>query len=141
MSSVSLPTQSTQCHLGLARDNQLNAFSLLRVSASGHARAGRRLAHELNFHYDLRPVDGIADDGKQGQGGLGLWGLTMASLDNRQGEGFTATREPLARACHVPGYIYTSSEIYAQEIEKIFMKDSDAEESRQRSYNTEHLDR
>ena len=34
-----------------------------------------------------------------------------------------ATRAPISRARHAPGYIYTSPEIYALEKEKIFMRD------------------
>ncbi|MSP51109.1 MAG: aromatic ring-hydroxylating dioxygenase subunit alpha [Alphaproteobacteria bacterium] len=36
---------------------------------------------------------------------------------------FSSTRRELAHARHLPGYLYTSPEIYAEEIDKIFMKD------------------
>ena len=43
----------------------------------------------------------------------------------RHGNGgeFSATRKELLKARHLPGYLYSSPEIYAMEIEKIFMKD------------------
>ena len=39
------------------------------------------------------------------------------------GEGIDVMRLPLSQAGHLPGYIYTSPEIYQLEKEKIFMKD------------------
>ena len=39
------------------------------------------------------------------------------------GEGIDVMRQPLNQARHLPGYIYTSPEIYQLEKEKIFMKD------------------
>ena len=38
-----------------------------------------------------------------------------------------ATRQPLDRARHVPGFIYASPEVYAREKERMFMKDCDLE--------------
>ena len=44
--------------------------------------------------------------------------------DRRGGNGdFGNTREELYRARHLPGYMYTSRDIFDEEIEKIFMKD------------------
>ena len=39
------------------------------------------------------------------------------------GEGLDPTRVSVSKARHLPGYIYTSPEVYALEKEKIFMKD------------------
>ena len=39
------------------------------------------------------------------------------------GEGIEAVRAPVTQARHLPGYVYTSPEVYALEKEKIFMKD------------------
>ncbi len=46
---------------------------------------------------------------------------TRTKLDNNSD--FSATRASLLKARHLPGYIYTSPEVYEMEIEKIFMKD------------------
>ena len=39
------------------------------------------------------------------------------------GQGIEKTKAPIARARHVPGYIYDSPEVFELEKEKIFMKD------------------
>ena len=39
------------------------------------------------------------------------------------GAGLEATRAPLRRARHLPGYPYTSPEVLALEKERVFMKD------------------
>ncbi len=43
--------------------------------------------------------------------------------ENSAGNEFTATRQPTSRANHLPGYVYTSAEIYRREKEEIFLKD------------------
>ena len=49
--------------------------------------------------------------------------LTTTDLSPEIVEHIAATRAPISRARHAPGYIYTSPEIYALEKEKIFMRD------------------
>ena len=46
-----------------------------------------------------------------------------ASLDDRTSAGLRKTRSELLQAHHLPGYFYTSPEIFELEIERIFMKE------------------
>ena len=46
-----------------------------------------------------------------------------SETENTAGQNFAATRAPLERARHLPGYVYNSPELYALEKEKIFMRD------------------
>ena len=52
-------------------------------------------------------------------------GKPRQKLTNRPalGHGLDPTRQPVSKARHLPGYVYTSPEVYALEKEKIFMKD------------------
>ena len=51
--------------------------------------------------------------------------MATQPIQVRQGNGgdFAGVRRDLLEARHLPGYVYTSPEIYELEIEKIFMKD------------------
>ena len=50
--------------------------------------------------------------------------MTVIEQDNlAPSERFAATRAPLERARHLPGYIYNAPELYEAEKEKIFLKD------------------
>ena len=49
--------------------------------------------------------------------------LTETTRRPALGHGLDPTRQPVSKARHLPGYVYTSPEVYALEKEKIFMKD------------------
>ena len=49
--------------------------------------------------------------------------MSKALTLSEQNPEFAATREPTSRANHLPGYVYTSLEIYWREKEEIFLKD------------------
>ena len=54
-----------------------------------------------------------------------ITGSALREITDRPliGEGLDPTRQPVSKARHLPGYIYSSPEVYALEKEKIFMKD------------------
>ena len=49
--------------------------------------------------------------------------ITDHTMSSTLAADIAATRAPLQRARHLPGYMYTSEEIYALEKQKIFLQD------------------